>query len=523
MTIRIESLSCDRSNLLVAPPEIDLLAHSFRDLPPPELEIESEIAQLYGGTVASSPVISQSAIEEPQTRLEAIPSPTSRWSTSLQTVLDRPSPTLPDRLVMGGVIFCAAFATWAMTSQMEEVGRAQGRLVPQGEPFKIHPVVSGKIARVYVHEGQTVKAGQTIAELDNEIALNRLEGLRQERASYEKELLQTDALIDKTQLEAHTRLAIAHAEIRAQEAAIAQAQAKIAGQDTTISQTEERAITSQAVLSQLQTDAESQKERLARLKYLVDEGALAREQLFQAQQNFGDRQRGITQQVGEIQQTLADSQRSRSNLQQAIAESQGLRAQLAQRYAEGQNAQVQAQQTIQQLLVQQTQIQAKLQQSQKRLEQAQAEIKQLTLKAPVDGVVLSLNVRNRGEMVQSGQTIAEVASQAAPLILAAALPTSEAGFVKVGDPVQIKFDAYPYQDYGIVAGKVTTISPDVKVDQRLGAVYRVEIAIDRRSSSQVTRLKIGQTATAEIVIRRRAVADMLLDPIRQMQKSGLNL
>ncbi len=520
MTIRIELLSYDRAHLLVAPPETTVYAHRFHDLPPP-LAIETEIAQLYGGTVASSPVMSQPVIA-PQTRPEVTPSPTSRWSTSLQTVLDRPSPTLPDRLVMGGVIFCAAFATWAMTSQMEEVGRAQGRLVPQGAPFKVHPVVAGKISQVYVHEGQVVKAGQPIADLDNEIALNRLEGLRQERASYEKELLQTGALIDKTQLEAQTRVAIAHAEIRAQEAAIAQAQAKIEGQDTTIHQAEERAVTSQAVLSQLQTDATAQKERLTRLKYLVDEGALAREQLFQAQQNFGDRQRGITQQMGEIRQTVADSNRSRSDLQQAIAESQGLRALLAQRYAEGQNAQVQSQQTIQQLLVQQTQLQAKLQQSEKQLQQAQTEIKQLVLKAPVDGVVLALNVRNRGEVVQSGQTIAEVASQTAPLMLAAALPTREAGFVKVGDPVQIKFDAYPYQDYGIVTGKVTTIAPDIRVDERLGAVYRVEIALDR-PSSQTTRLKIGQTATAEIVIRRRAVVDMLLDPIRQLQKSGLSL
>ncbi len=523
MAIRIESLPLDRVHSLVAPPETEVSTHRFRELPYfIDRGIHSEIAQLYGGTIASSPVMSHPAIES-HTSPQSAPSLPSRWSTSLQTVLDRPPPSLPHRLVMGGVVFCAAFSTWATTSQMEEIGRAQGRLVPQGEPFKVHPVVSGKIAQVYVHEGQVVKAGQAIAALDNEIALNHLDGLRQERTSYEKELLQTAALIDKTRLEAQTRQAIASAEVRAQEAAIAQAQAKIAGQDTTIAQSQERAVTSQAVLNQLQTDADAQKERLVRLKYLVDEGALARDQLYQAQRNFGDRQRSITQQVGDIQQTVADSQRLKSDLQQAIAESQGLRAQLTQRYAEGQNAHVQAQQTIQQLLMQQTELQAKLQQSEKQLQQAQTEIKQLTLKAPVDGVVMSLNVRNRGEVVQPGQTIAEMASQTAPLILAAALPTREAGFVKVGDSVQIKFDAYPYQDYGMVRGKVTTISPDVKVDDRLGAVYRVDIALDRQSSSQVTRLKAGQTATAEIIIRRRTVAEMLLDPIRQLQKSGLSL
>jgi hemolysin D len=535
MSIRIESLppeSVDASvDAFIAPPETDTFFQNtfynaqnfFHD------DVRSESAYLYGGAIAADAAIPQPSFESPPTasdRSQATAPLVSKWSTSLQNVLDRPPPSLPNRLVAGGVLFCAAFTAWATTSQMEEVGRAQGRLIPQGEPYKVHPVVSGKIARVNVREGQTVKAGQVVAELDNELALNHIEGLRQEHASYDKELMQTDALINKTRLEAQTRATIADAEIRAQEAAISQAQAKIEGQDTTISQATEQVATRRELLSQLQSDAAAQKERLARLQYLVDEGALAREQLFQAQQNFGDRQRTITQQMGDIQQTFAESQRLRSDLQQVIAESRRLRAQLVQKYAEGQSAQIQAQQTIQQLLVQRTQLQAKIQQNEKQLEQAKAELKQLALTAPVDGVVLSLNVRNSGEVVQPGQTITEIAPQTAPLILVAALPTREAGFVKVGDKAQIKFDAYPYQDYGVSAGKVTTISPDIKVDERLGAIYRVEIALDRSSiatKSQATPLKAGQTATAEIVIRRRTIAEMLLDPLRQLQKGGINL
>ncbi len=518
MPIRIDSLPSEGFNPSIVPPEPDRFPQlHFDELP--------EIAYVYGGTITSDPMMPQFAVN-PSTRPAEQPTPPGKWSTSLQNVLDRPPPSLPNRLVVGGVIFCAAFGTWATTSQMEEVGRAQGRLVPQGEPYKVHPAVSGKIAHVYVQEGQTVKAGQVVAELDNEIALNRVEALRQERTSYEKELLQTENLIDKTRSEAQTRLAIADANIRAQEATIAQAQAKLQGQDTTIAQAEEKAATNQAVLAQLQEDASNQKERLVRWKYLVDQGALARDQLFQAQQQFGDRQRTITQQSGEIQQTLTEAQKMRSDLEQVVAESRQLRAQLAQKYAEGQNAQIQAQQAVQQLLVQRTQVIAKMQQSEKMIQQAKAELNQYTLKAPVDGIVSALNIHNRGEMVQSGQTITEIAPKTAPLILVAALPTREAGFVKVGDKVQIKFDAYPYQDYGIFAGKVLSLSPDVKVDERMGAVYRVEVALDRHSIStpaQRTELKAGQTATAEIIVRRRTISDMLLEPIRQLQKGGLSL
>jgi len=113
-----------------------------------------------------------------------------------------------------------------------------------------------------------------------------------------------------------------------------------------------------------------------------------------------------------------------------------------------------------------------------------------------------------------------------PLVLSASLPNQEAGFVKTGMPVQVKLDAYPYQNYGIVSGKVTSISPDTKPDERLGAVYRVEVSLAQSyltANHQNIKLKAGETATAEIIIRRRRIADLLLDPIRQLQNGGINL
>jgi HlyD family secretion protein len=106
------------------------------------------------------------------------------------------------------------------------------------------------------------------------------------------------------------------------------------------------------------------------------------------------------------------------------------------------------------------------------------------------------------------------------------LPNQEAGFIKLGMPVQVKLDAFPYQDFGVVSGKVTSISPDAKTDERLGPVYRVEVALDRNyvaANQQTIPFKAGQTATADIIIRRRRIVDVLLEPFRQLQKGGINL
>ncbi|MCC5635937.1 HlyD family secretion protein [Nostoc sp. CHAB 5844] len=499
------------------------------------IDASAEAALLSGGTATSVKVIAEESAALPEGKLvdadtSLMPQTTivqsDKWSTSLQTLIDQPPSSVPYQLIAGGIAFCIAIITWANLGYIDEVGKARGRLVPLGEVYKVHPVIIGKVARVYIQEGQTVKAGEVLAQLDQEIALNELERLKQELTAYQTQVLQTQALIEKTRLETKTRIAINHAEINGQKATIAQAISKIQSQKVAIAQGEERAKISQALLEQLYTDAAAQKERLQRLKSLVEQGALSQEQLFQAQQDLSDRQRTITQQSGDIQQTLAESKREQMTLQQVLAESQRLQAELIQKQAQGNTVQLQSEQTIQKLQVQKTQLQAQVQQTEKLILEAKTKLKQLALTAPVDGTVLSLNVRNSGEVVQSGQTIAELAPENAPLILEATLPTKEAGFVKAGNEVKIKFDAYPYQDYSTISGKVISISPNSTVNEQLGAVYRLEIAMDRnyvKANHQTIKFQAGQTATAEIIIRRRRIVDILLEPLRELQAGGSSL
>ncbi len=210
----------------------------------------------------------------------------------------------------------------------------------------------------------------------------------------------------------------------------------------------------------------------------MEEGAIAKDHLFEAEQALGERQRAITQSQGELQQALGEATR--------------LQAGLIQKQAEGRTAQLEAQERIQQLEVEITQLKAKIAETNNLLKSAEAEM------YPYN----------------------------APLVLSASLPNQEAGFVKTGMPVQVKFDAYPYQDFGIVPGKVISISPDAKSDERLGEVYRVEVALARNyitTNRQTIKFKAGQTAGAEIIIRRRRVADILLEPFRQLQKGGIDL
>jgi HlyD family secretion protein len=529
------------------------------------LNSSPEAALIYGGVAVGARYdVPQQQIPETrpnsQERSTAANSPaaatnTANWSTSLQTVLDQPPSTLPRQLILGGLAFCVAFGAWATFGQIDEVGHARGQLVPKGEVYKIHPIESGKIARIRVKEGQSVKAGEELVELDTEIATTEVERLQQMLVADQIQLNQRQSLIERTRLEAQTRAEIAKADAMAAMAAIDEINAKAAATQKQLTElrasaaaNEDRvkrlkplAGTTEELRKKLEADVAAAVEEVERLKPLVEAGAISKKYLLDAQQVLRDRQSAITQneleevtntqgREFEAEQALRDRTSAiaanESELPQTLAQAKQLQAGLLQKQAEGRRTQIEAQQKIQQLEVETTQLKAKIAENQNLLTSAKAKLKQRFLYAPVDGVVSSLNIPNPGEVVQPGQTIAEMAPQNAPLVLSASLPNQEAGFVKIGMPAQVKLDAFPYQDYGMVTGKVLSISPDAKPDERLGAVYRVQVALDRSyvtANHQTIKLKAGQTASAEIIIRRRRIADIILDPIRQLQKGGINL
>lgn len=535
MRININDLRVSNSGFSTQPSHFSAASHlnvNDRLLTPDTAQLK----QLYGGVAVGTPdsasIPAQSnQLETEQNSSTVVTSATegsnnSTWSTSLQTLLDQPPATLPRKLVLGGVVFCLAFTAWANFGTIDEVGHAQGRLVPQGDVYKIHPVVSGKVDNIAVKEGEVVQAGQVLVELDREIAANEVQRLQQELAAHKTEWLQTKGLIEQTRQEAQTHRAVLAAQIKAQEAAIAQGKAQAEAGEVLLVENQGTINTQKQLLQELETDVAAHQGRLAPLESLREAGAVSEEIVFRREQDLRDRQHQITQSKGELQQSRLESHRLQAEQRQAFAELERLKAELAQKQAEGNRVFLESQQKIQQLQVQVTQFQAKINETQNRLTTAKAQLQQLSLRSPVDGSISSLNLPNPGEVVQPGQTIAEVAPQDTPLVLSAILPNREAGFVKTGMPVQVKLDAFPYQDYGVISGEVISISPDSKPDERRGAVYQVEIALERNSirDNQTTiPLKAGQTASADIVLRRRRIVDILFDPIKQLQKGGMQL
>jgi HlyD family secretion protein len=162
---------------------------------------------------------------------------------------------------------------------------------------------------------------------------------------------------------------------------------------------------------------------------------------------------------------------------------------------------------------------------------------QRVLYAPASGTLFQLLILHPGAVVQPGQTIAQIAPKTARLLLRARMDNKQTGFLKVGLPAKVKFDAYPFQDYGIMPGRISwisptssqpapTSSPTATASATAASSFEVEIELAQpfiEAQGKNIALKAGQTATAEVVVRQRRVIDLFLDPFRKLKKGGLAL
>lgn len=522
---------------------------SLKELPQDIRSVDAHEA-IYGGDASTAP--SDFYLGMPISAKSEI---SNRWSPSLNSLLEQPPATFGLRLIIGGLAFCVVVGSWAWLGSIEEVGHAQGKLVPKGATYKIQPIELGKVSYVAVKEGNEVKAGQILVEFDTELAQKEVERLEQMLIGYKLEQSQKQALLEKVQLEAQTQSAIALAEERGQRAAINLAQEKVATARQLLLQQQAESTAYQARKTslqplllkvsehnqQLRTEELARQEQIDRLKPLALEGAISQEYVFQAEQSLRETQQRMTQnqlqEVASTHEQLFQADQSLRNLEAQITKNQGdlatafreaerLQAELVQKQAQAKQIQLESLQRQQQLAVEMTQIEAKMKETENLIASAQAKLKNRYLKAPVDGVVFSLENIKPGEVIDAGKVVAEIAPNNVPLVLSAVLPNREAGFVKLGMPVQIKLDAYPYQDYGIVSGTVTKLSEDTKSDEKLGQVYNVEVQLQENhvtEKHQPVYFKAGQTASADIITRRQRIIDVVLEPIRKIQSDGIKM
>ncbi len=160
------------------------------------------------------------------------------------------------------------------------------------------------------------------------------------------------------------------------------------------------------------------------------------------------------------------------------------------------------------------------------------------LRAPQDSTVLSISRVSPGSVLQSGEQLMTLVPIDAPLEVEANIPGMDAGFVRAGNPVTVKFDAFSFTQYGAAVGKVRIVSPDSfakdpdekqrgvqqNASASSAAFYRTRITLDEiklHDTPEGFRLTPGMPVNADIKVGTRTVVGYLLSRVLPVAMSGM--
>jgi hemolysin D len=144
----------------------------------------------------------------------------------------------------------------------------------------------------------------------------------------------------------------------------------------------------------------------------------------------------------------------------------------------------------------------------------------LLIVAPVSGVVTDLTSTQPGDKVQANTPLGGIAPSNSRSIVMVEIAENDRAFLREGLPVKLKFNAFPYQRYGVIRGTLEYVSPATKpASQTKQPVYEARVSLERdyyKVAETRYPLRYGMTAAVEIVVRERRLIDLALDPFRQI-------
>lgn len=156
---------------------------------------------------------------------------------------------------------------------------------------------------------------------------------------------------------------------------------------------------------------------------------------------------------------------------------------------------------------------------------AQNSVDRAAICSPINGTVTAIKLRGKGEVVSQKDVMMSIVPLVTDLVVEAQLKNEDRGFVNMGQDVKLKFASFPFQDFGILKGKVVEIEASPREINKLGGYYRVLVEPEH-TSMRVNGKEIpfasGMVVSSEIITRYRSVFSIIFDPFKKLADARWN-
>ena len=402
------------------------------------------------------------------------------------------------------VAIAAAGIGWASWATIEEVARADGRVVPSGSARGVESLEGGLVAQILVSEGDRVSAAQDLVRIDDTGASAELGELKAQRAALQARAFRLETELTDAEDPSFASLGLADDDpLALQERALFDSR-----RASYISQ---RAVLEAQVLQRAQEISELANglQRTAESLALLDEEISLRE---------------------------ASGVVPRAQIIPVERERTGMRAEgdrLESRRVQAEAALLEARARLTELdLLRRAEINAERSETlnnlaiiAESLRRAEDVVTRSTLRAPVPGIVSVLNINTIGEVIAPGEEVLRIVPEDEGLEVEARLRPEDIAFVRPDLPAKVKLTAFDFTIYGSLPGHVVRVGADAQQDEATGETY-FPIVVRTEDTALVRgdealEIRPGMIAQVEILTGERTVLDYLLKPFRKARAEAM--
>lgn len=446
-------------------------------------------------------------------------------------IVETPASPLPRAVAASLAAFLAIAIGWACIGHIDIIATAQGKVVPTGRVKVIQPLESGIVSAIHVADGDKVREGQVLIEMDQTIS-------RADRDRARYDLIR--ARLDAARLSALRAGfnsgyapsgfapppdAPAYEVARTEATMQAQAEqqiAKIAAIDQQIAQKAAEADSISAAIDKLE----------AGLPYLIDTADIRKKAM---QIEFGNR----------IAHLDAQFRLSDQNHELVTQRRRAVEAEAARKALEASREQTRAE-YVRGIVTDLAEAEQKAAQTAQDLIKAEKKMQDQVLRAPMDGTVQQLAIHTVGGVATPAQALLVVVPTDVRIEVEAMVLNNDIGFVHDGDPVEVKVDTFNFTKYGLLHGKVVSVSRDAIARDKTNVqaeaqrqsgqtarsseppgqelLYAARIALAETKmqvEDRVVDLAPGMAVTAEIKTGQRRIIEYLLSPLLRYRQESL--
>lgn len=427
---------------------------------------------------------------------------------ALEIIETPPSPGL--RYLM--LVLCALFAialAWSVLGRLDVVAVASGKVIPIANVKLIQPLEIGVVRAIHVRDGQHVQAGQMLLDLDptmtgaDEAQASRgLQAAMIAQARSQAIIAYLDGRPVRFAPPPGVPADAAAVQVQMVESQVAEYAAKRGELIEARAQHGEELASALTETAKLRETLPLVDQQLEARRQLLEKGYFSRLKMLEYEQLRIEHVKNIDIQMSnaaKARAAVAAIDSHLTELRQALLK--GAATDLAEA---GDNASLRTEELRKS--------------TQRKTFQA--------LRAPVSGTVQQLAVHTIGGVVQPAQALMVIVPDGSDYEVEAHILNKDIGFIREGQLVRVKLEAFPFTEYGLIGGEVRSVTRDAIQDEKLGLVYatriRLACAADRAKVAPLcARVGAGMAVQAEVRTGSRRILQYLLSPIsKSLDEAG---